>query len=360
MVSRVASKLNLKKYTDLLYNSKVLEDVLPRAFTQRQQVTRLISPVNYEPHYSSYTAGISEPCWDMLDRGGKTWRAAMCLMAVEALGKDPRDALPLAGACELIHNGSLMVDDIEDASQLRRGKPCSYLLYGVDLTINAGTYLYFAGQAAIDSLAVPTDRKLKMHEAFMQEMLALHLGLCSDMKWSKMKGWLPSEDEYYQMLAFKTSIIVRFAMRQAGLFAGCDQQTLDALVNYGDKFGIAFQIKDDLLNLESEEYAQTRSYVGEDITEGKRTIIVLRATQQLPPAKSKRLLEILDQKTSNLDLVKEALALINSTDAMQYSKAKAESFLNDSWAIVDPLLPPSEAKNQLQALASYLVYRSGY
>lgn len=360
MVTRVAKKLNLKKYTDLLYNSQVLEDVLPRAFTQRQQVTRLITPVNYEPHYASYTAGIAEPCWDMLDRGGKTWRAAMCLMAVEALGKDPKTALPLAGACELIHNGSLMVDDIEDASLVRRGKPCSYLIYGTDLTINAGTYLYFAGQAAIDSVPVPVDRKLKMHQAFMQELLALHLGLCSDIKWSKLKGWLPSEDEYYQMLSFKTSIIVRFAMRQAGLFAGCDQRTLDALVNYGDKFGIAFQIKDDLLNLESAEYAQTRSYIGEDITEGKRTVIVLRAAQKQTPAKAKRLLEILDLKTSDLALVNEALTLIRETDAMQYAKTKAETFLSDSWAIVDPLLPESEAKDQLLALASYLVNRSGY
>lgn len=93
---------------------------------------------------SSLTRSLSDPIYDLLDRGGKRWRPALCFITAEIFGRPVEDVYDIAAAIELIHNGTLVVDDIEDSSPVRRNKPCVHLLYGVDVSINAGNFMYFA------------------------------------------------------------------------------------------------------------------------------------------------------------------------------------------------------------------------
>lgn len=88
--------------------------------------------------------GISDPIWNLLNRGGKRWRPILCVMLAECYGKSIEDIGEIAALCEIVHNGTLIVDDIEDSSEVRRGDKCVHLIYGIDISINAGNLMYFA------------------------------------------------------------------------------------------------------------------------------------------------------------------------------------------------------------------------
>ena len=90
------------------------------------------------------TQSISKPLYDLLDRGGKRWRPALCFMITKMSGHDPKEVYDIAAFVELIHNGSIIIDDIQDQSDVRRSKPCIHLTYGVDTSINLGNFMYFA------------------------------------------------------------------------------------------------------------------------------------------------------------------------------------------------------------------------
>ena len=92
----------------------------------------------------SLTLGLSNPIWDLLDRGGKRWRPILAFIIAEIKHKSVKDVIEIAALSEMIHNGTLVVDDIEDGSTIRRNKACVHLIYGVDVSVNAGNFMYFA------------------------------------------------------------------------------------------------------------------------------------------------------------------------------------------------------------------------
>jgi geranylgeranyl pyrophosphate synthase len=82
--------------------------------------------------------------YDLIDRGGKRWRPALCFFVAEAFGYDIDLIMEIAAFCEIVHNATLVIDDIEDDSQVRRDKKCVHLLYGIDIAINAGMFMCYA------------------------------------------------------------------------------------------------------------------------------------------------------------------------------------------------------------------------
>ena len=116
---------------------KAIEKYIPRTLSKNAVVFRVNRP-RYAYNIEALNKAVSDPIWEFLDRGGKRWRPALFLLIAEALGKNPDDFVDLAIIPEVVHNGTLMVDDIEDASEYRRGRPCTYKIYGLDIAINAG------------------------------------------------------------------------------------------------------------------------------------------------------------------------------------------------------------------------------
>lgn len=354
---RAIGGLDLSKYSNLLKSSQVIEKYIPREFTSIEQAQRLVGSSLVHPDLNSYNKGIAEPTWDMLDRGGKLWRSALCMITCEALGGKAEEVLNLAAAIELFHNGSLICDDIEDASEMRRGKPCTYKLYGMNIAVNVGCIHYAMALTAINDIKASTEVLLELNKNFIHEFNCVHFGQCSDAIWSNL-NYIPSESDYIQMVKNKTSVLSRLSVALACTYKQAPLEVRNALNDYAENIGIAFQIRDDLKNLESEEYAKGRSYKGEDITEGKKSIIVLRALQQQSPANRERLIEILGKRTSDQHLVKEALDIIFSTDAASYSRKVIKEKVEQSWSPVEKILPESEGKTKLRHLANYLAYEN--
>ena len=337
-----------------------IEKYVPRRF-QKNSTVFVLSPPRYGHDLTALDKAVAEPIWEFLDRGGKRWRPALFLLICEALGKNPRDFLDFAVIPELIHNGTLMVDDIEDSSKLRRGKPCTYRIFGVDIAVNAGNAMYFLPLLAViknkDKLA--QDRLNRLYEIYIEEMVNISFGQAMDIAWHRGMANANSIDEqhYLQMCAYKTGTLARMAARMAAVVAGANEDLTEKLGGFAEAIGIAFQMQDDILDLTSSEFGEKKGAVGMDISEGKRTLMVIHTLERAGSKDKKRLVEILNAHTKEQRLRDEAIQIIKKCDSIGYTRQVARKLVKESWGQVDKLLKPSDAKEKLRAFATYLIER---
>lgn len=340
---------------------KAIEKYLPRQFT-KNAVSFQVTPPMYSYNLEPLNKAIADPVWDMLDRGGKRWRPALFLIICEALGKKGDWCLDFAIIPEVIHNGTLVVDDIEDTSEVRRGKPCSYKIYGNDIAINVGNAMYYLPLLPImvnrDNISAQAQRDI--YEIYVQEMINLSMGQAMDIAWHKgiANADKLSEQDYLQMCAYKTGTLARMAAKMAAVVAGAEPKLVEKLGRLAESIGVAFQMQDDILDLTGEEFAKSKGYVGGDISEGKRSLLVIYTLQKASETDKKRLLEIIGMHTYEQPLRDEAIAIIKQYGAFEHVKAVAEKMVTDSWTDVDMLLPTPEAKEKLKAFAEFLVRRN--
>lgn len=305
---------------------------------------------------ASLTKSISEPVWDFLSRGGKRWRPLLMLVCGEAVGGNPEKILPFTVIPELIHNGTLIVDDIEDNSDLRRGKPVLHKIFGVDISVNAGNALYVLPFAAIRNSSLPAETKVKAYEIISTQLIKCHLGQATDIYWHGGKsGHIPSEDEYLQMCANKTGSVASMAAQLGALLGGGSDEQTEKLGRFAEAAGVAFQIQDDILNIEGA--AGIGKEFGDDISEGKRTLLVIHTLKVAPENERQRLLEILNMHTKDEKLLKEAISVIKKSDSIAYAENVARQITEKAWHEIDAMLPESAAKKQLCELADLMLSR---
>ncbi len=344
----------LKEYSQLV--EKVMEHYVPRKFTQEEAI-RLFgkSRFSYEP--KSLTKAISEPFWDLIDRGGKRWRPALLLITYEALGGRAEDILDITIIPEIIHNGTLIVDDVEDNGDFRRGKECIHKIYGVDVAVNVGNTMYYLPLLALlNNKKIDSDKMLAIMRCYVEEMLRLSLGQAMDIAWHKGLVEEITEEHYMQMCSFKTGSLSRMAVGIAGIMAGADHKLLESLKEFAESLSIAFQIQDDILNIVG-DMTKYGKEIGGDIKEGKRTLMVIYALKHLSKEEANRLKKILSLHTNEPSLIEEAITLIKKSGAVEYASKVARELVSESWKALDKLLPDTPAKKKLKALADFLITR---
>jgi geranylgeranyl diphosphate synthase type I len=340
---------------------KAIEKYLPRQF-DKNAVLFKVNPPLYSYTLEPLNKAIAEPIWDMLDRGGKRWRPALFLLICEALDKKADYCLDFSIIPEVIHNGTLVIDDIEDSSEVRRGKPCSYKIYGNDIAINVGNAMYYLPLLPLmvnrDKLSAEAQRDV--YEIYVQEMINLSMGQAMDITWHKgiANADELSEQDYLQMCAYKTGTLARMSAKIAAVLSDADGKLVEKLGRLAESIGVAFQMQDDILDLTGEEFARSKGCVGGDISEGKRSLLVIYTLQKASPTDKKRLLEILGMHTFDQKLRNEAISIIMRYGAFEHVKALAESMVMDSWTEVDRLLPTPQAKEKLKAFAEFLIKRN--
>ena len=339
------------------YNYRIIEKWFPRKF-DAQSLELLCGKPRYAYDAESATKAISEPAWDILDRGGKRWRPVLLFLVAQALGGSVEQVQDLVVICEVVHNGTLLVDDIEDDSKVRRGKECVHLLFGVDVAINAGNAMYYLPTVVLRQLKgkVPDEQLLKAYEMYCQELLNLHFGQGYDIWWHKGNG-KPTVEQYLQMCAYKTGTLARLSAKLSALFAGGTAEQVEALSKFAETVGVGFQIQDDILNLVGAKLAETKGQYGEDIHEGKRTLMVLHCFQHAPAKEAHRLEEILNSHPTDQTIINEAIEIIERNGGITYAREKAREIVLGAWKDVEGVLPPSEAKDKLKAFADFLVER---
>jgi geranylgeranyl pyrophosphate synthase len=339
---------------------KEIEKWLPRK-GEEKIILRLTRKVNYSLPLQEYEEGLSKPLYELLDRGGKRWRPVLLALVAEAFGVKKEVYKTLFPVIEVIHNSSLISDDIEDGSEMRRGKPAVHKIFGVDIALNASEFAFFApAQACIlQNKKIGKRMKLKLIEIYLEEMTKLAMGQAMDIVWHNNIGRANeiTEKEYFQMCAWKTGTLARMAAKMGAALGNASQEAIDAIGEYAEKIGIAFQIQDDILNLTGEEFAQKKGGPGEDITEGKRSLMVIHTLQVASQEDKKRLIEILSMHTTDQNLRNEAIAIIKKYNSIQYAKDVAKKLLEEGWAKADAYIPNGEAKQKLKELSTFLVER---
>jgi len=218
----------------------------------------------------------------------------------------------IAKMIAILHNSSLMIDDIEDNSKLRRGIPVCHHVYGVPMTINTANYMYFVAMEEVWNTGQPEAIRV-----FLEELLNLHRGQGYDILWRDSND-CPTEDQYRQMVLDKTGGLFRLCLRLMQVFSK-DKRDYIPLVN---SLSLYFQIRDDYINLKSDDYAKNKSFA-EDLTEGKFSfpiIYAIRANQE-----DHRLINILKKRTEDLSLKQHAVTYMETTGAFTYTQKVLEN-----------------------------------
>ena len=339
---------------------KVIEKYLPRKMSEEQMRFMLGKP-RYKYTIDTMTKAVSEPFWDYMDRGGKRWRPTLFLLLNEALGGNPTEVLDFVVLPELIHNSTIIHDDIEDSSEERRGKPALHLIFGNDIVINLGDILFFIPFLSLikNKHRFNKDKVIKAYEICIEELVRVGSGQATDISWHRglCNADNITEEEYLQMCVNKTGCLARMSGKLAALFADRGEEEIELFGKFVETIGVAFQIQDDILNLTGEEFIKGKGGYGEDITEGKRSLLVIHTLQKANERDRKRLIEILNMHTTDQKIRDEAIAIIKKYGSIEYAKEKARKMIKDVWKDADKLLPASEAKKKLKAFADYLVER---
>ncbi|UCE16122.1 MAG: polyprenyl synthetase family protein [Candidatus Bathyarchaeota archaeon] len=337
--------------------NEMIERYIPRKYDRDSLIFTLSQP-RYEYNVEALNKAIAEPIWEFLDRGGKRWRPNLFLLVCEALGAEPEKLLDFAIIPEVIHNGTLMIDDVEDSSEDRRGKPCTYKLFGIDIAINTGNSMYYLPLLTLiknkDKLSL--DKQNKIYEIYLREMIRLSFGQAMDIAWHKGLA-KANEKQYLQMCAYKTGTLARMAAKMAAVLADASDNTIERMGRFAETFAVAFQIQDDVLDLIGKEFAEKKGGLGQDITEGKRSLMVIHTLEKAKLKDKKRLLEILDAHTTDQKLRDEAINIIKKYGSIRYAKEFAKSMIEEGWKEIDKLLQSSDAKEKLREFAHYLVER---
>lgn len=208
---------------------------------------------------------------------GKRIRPLLCLMACAAAGGDPRTALPAAAGLELLHNFSLLHDDIEDNSPLRRHRPTAWTIFGMPIACNAGDGMFSLAHAAffrLEAQGVPSTTALAALRRFDEMCVALTEGQFLDMSFERRLNVTP--DDYFRMIAGKTGALLAVAPEIGALVAGAAQDTCASYRRYGAALGRAFQLQDDVLGIWGDETATGKS-AASDILSKKKTLPVIYA-----------------------------------------------------------------------------------
>jgi geranylgeranyl diphosphate synthase type 3 len=209
---------------------------------------------------------------------------------------------------ERLHNASLLIDDIEDSSQLRRGIPVAHAIFGVAHTINCANLVYYLAFNDVCALG-----KQGAIEAYSTQMVRLHIGQGQDIWW-RDNYVCPSENEYKEMVTRKTGGLFCLAIQ---LMQACTEHIAGKEVDFTsltDDFAIYFQIRDDYMNLASLDYMRNKDFC-EDISEGKYSFPIIHHIQT---ASDDKLQKILQQRTSEVSLKRYALELMGQTGSMAY------------------------------------------
>jgi geranylgeranyl pyrophosphate synthase len=334
-----------------------LEEILPRAVTE-EWVNSVLGESTYAVDKEMLTAAICEPVWDFLDRGGKRWRPSLLLTSCGAIAGNEDAARPLVPLIEFIHNGTLVHDDLEDNSTLRRGKLCLHKQYGVDIATNVGSAMYFIPLVILYGKRAPytDEQRLFMYDLVVQELVRCHCGQAIDIAWHNGGKEGIAEEEYLQMCAYKTGVLARLAARLGAYIGGGTAEQVHELGRFGESIGVAFQIQDDILNLVGERFAEGKGR-GEDIHEGKRTLLVLHALEKASERDAAILRDILATHPEQQSVIDDAIEIIARTGAIDYARQKAVAIVEASWGAVDSLLSESPSKQRLRAFADFVVER---
>jgi geranylgeranyl pyrophosphate synthase/predicted secreted hydrolase len=310
-----------------------------------------------------YSRTVLQPIREIILRGGKAWRSYGILSCMDLVGGNSQPFAAWLALPELLHVGSLIIDDVQDDSAVRRGGPACHKIYGVPLAINAGCASYFLAQIPVGQSALGPEMRMRIYEAYFEAVRAAHAGQAFDIDGlgSLMAGVVDSGDgvmlerRVLGVHRLKSAAPAGALARMAAMIGGGTTEQAEGLGRLFESFGLAFQIIDDVLNLRG--FDENRKNRGEDITAGKITAPVAKAMGRLPLHDRQRLWSIVASQPNDRAAIGEAIRIIDGCGALDACEAEARELVESAWAVIDPLIQDSQYKVRLRAFGWFVLDR---
>ncbi len=311
-----------------------------------------------------------EPMRDYPERGGKRFRSALVLLSCEAFRGKKMRAVRTAAAFEMFQSFALVHDDIEDGSEMRRGKPCLHHIHGVPLSMNVGDALYSKVFEVLSANreVLGESVTLDLVEEMVQGAQLTFEGQAYDIGWIEARE-MPSVEDFLEMLRLKTGWYSGRGPCTAGaLIAGAPEDQRKAIGDFGEMMAVAFQIRDDLLNLtvHAEDASQAPTTTaggygkerGGDIAEGKRTMMVIDLFHKCNSGEQGQVLEILNGDRSDVtpEDIEWTIALMEQYGSIRRAEDACRERAQQAEQILEAI-PPSEPRETMREMCSFLVER---
>lgn len=346
---------------------KSVRDVIPLKPTFRQAADLIATKDD-----DSYMQGVDidqyarthlAPIREIVDRGGKGWRSYAAITCCDIVGGDSRDFVQWLAMPEMMHVGSLIVDDVQDKSDTRRGKPTAHMMYGEAQAINSGTAAYFMIWPLLRSEKVSDRDKLRIYDEYFYGMRAGHAGQALDLDGFEELTKIVVESGDSSLLVERVLGVHRL---KTGAPAGClarmgaiggsgtDVQ-VKALGRFFEDLGLAFQIVDDVLNIRG--FKGDLKSRAEDVRQGKITLPVAHALGRLNKADRQWLREGLLEKPQDDAKVNAIVEMLESCGAVDECATTAYDLVENGWKQLEPVVENTMAKVMLRAFGWYLLQR---
>ena len=284
---------------------------------------------------------------------GKRLRPLLCLLACEALGGDYERALPAAAAVELVHNFSLVHDDIQDGSPTRSNRPAVWWLWGASQAINAGDAFYALGRLAIFKLherGLPYEKVLKAAQLLDEACLQLCEGQYLDIQFQS--EFDTSMESYLRMVEGKTGALFRCALQCGALVASDAEPVIEAVGNAGMKLGYAFQIRNDWTNLWGA--ASNEQERASDLHNRKKSFPIVHALHKAQGKEKTELVSYLQRLRLQDEEVAKLISLLEAMDIKEESLQIANRYQLEAIAALEQTGFASPTLERLKAFAGFV------
>ena len=285
--------------------------------------------------------------------GGKRLRPVISMLSCEAVNGDIEEVMPLAVSVELIHNFTLVHDDMMDNSNLRRNLPTVHVKYGGPTAILAGDLLFAKAFEVMHGFSGNLSIFKKLSHGFVKCIEKICEGQQLDMEFEKKHN--VTEKEYLEMVLKKTAYLFMFSAEGGAVICDGKNEEIDALKNYGKSLGLAFQIHDDYLDMSSDEKILGKD-IGNDIRNGKKTLIAVHALNNAVGEDKEFLRQIFGNKKASEKEVRSVFDLFKKLRSIDYAKNVAIKYNKDAKNALR-VLDDSHAKEVLIELADYAISR---
>ena len=291
--------------------------------------------------------GLYEASRYLVEAGGKRLRPVMLLLAADAVGAEAKKLLSAALSIELIHNFTLIHDDIMDNAELRRGKQAVHMIWGISGAILAGDTLYSKAFQTLGMTPVEAGRLIAAMNVLSRTATYICEGQWMDLEFEARDD--VSEIEYMTMIEKKTGVLYGASASMGALLSGASEEVVSRLDQFGRLTGMGFQIQDDVLDLTTSTSILGKKRGG-DLIEGKKTLVIIHAKEHGVK------LDVFGKKDAPQEEIEAALKILQKSGSIDYARAKAEALVERGKNALN-VLPDSHAKALMQNLADYMIYR---
>lgn len=318
------------------------------------EITQLITEEIEKLNWNNPPAGLYEPIAYTLANGGKRIRPALTLMACNLFTENISPAISPALGIEVFHNFTLLHDDIMDKAPIRRCRPTVHVKWNDNTAILSGDAMQIA---AYQLIAKTLENHLKqVLDLFSKTAIEICEGQQYDVDFENRTD--VTADEYLEMIRLKTAVLLGCALKTGAIVGGAKNEDAVLLYDFGIAIGLAFQLKDDLLDVYGDE-ATFGKKIGGDILSNKKTYLLIHAIQLAEQKNITELREWLNKKDYlPEEKIKAVTNLYNSLGVKKICEDKMLFFYEKAIANLEKVSVPDSKKQELRKLADKLMSRN--